>query len=653
MALASAKYIALVLFCLVCVNAGTAQTVGGDTTQGNFIQRNFSITGDAGLFGELYGISGGVGRRPPSSARLYFRPTLTLFNAFSMSFDFLLSTEGSSARQNINQLGINPSWGWGNGHIGDFTDEFTPLTFNGVLVRGAGVNLNPGLFRFSAIGGFTERAVEGGAGTGSYSRYIYGAKIGIGKQDESYFDVSFLRARDNPSSLGPPQPTIAVIAPNGNDSWPIGKIETITWASSGIAGYVRIELSRDGGATYVVLFDNISNTGSQPWVVTAPQTSQAIIKVTSLEDSVSDVSDLPFTIGVGVSEVQGSNPGVPVNTFSVTPQENLVVGADGKIEFFDNVLTLSGEIDGSAYSRDMRASALDSLKLPSILTGLFTPRVGSQADYAYDAELGLNLSGFTVRAGYRYIGPGYVSLGVSSLLPDQREITLATMIRVSGFSIGINAGHQNDNLLSQKSYTTSRNQIGASLNLPLSTVWSASVMGNFTNMFNNAASGTFKIDYSSFMAGMTHTMFFGVDNFVQTASLSYIYQASGDNDSLRQSSGLISHSLNFSVVMSPAGNLNIIPAFSLIDSKIGGVGWTSTQTYSIAAQHRAFDSRLTTSLSLGYSIVQGSSSMQISLSSGYTFNKADAVTLAVMESIYQGTEKFNEHTVSLTLSHRF
>ena len=647
------KNFGFVLFCLICVRGASAQTGGSDTTQTNFIQKNFSITGDAGLYGELYGISGGIGRRPPSSARLYFRPTMTLFNSFAMSFDFLLSTEGSSARQNIDQLGINPSWGWGNGHLGDFTDEFTPMTFDGVLVRGAGVNLNPGLFRLSAIGGFTQRAVDGSAGTGSYSRYIYGAKIGVGKQDESYFDVSFLRARDNPSSLGPPQPTITVIAPNGNDSWPVGNIETITWASSGIFGYVRIELSRDGGATYAVLYDSISNSGSQPWVVTGPPSTQAIIKVTSLQDSVSDVSDLRFTIGLGVSEVQGSNPGIPVNTFSVTPEENLVVGADTKIEFFDNVLTLSGEIDGSAFSRDMGASEVDSLKLPSIITGLFRPRVGSQADFAYDGELGLNLSTFTMRADYKYIGPGYVSLGVSSLLPDQREITLATMIRVSGFSMGINAGHQNDNLLSQKSYTTSRNQIGASVNLPLSTIWSASIMSNFTNMFNNAASDTFKIDYSSFMAGMTHTLFFGADNFVQTVTLSYIYQGSGDSDSLRQSSGLISHSLNFSVVMSPEANLNIIPAFSLIDSRIGGLGWTSTQTYSIAAQNRAFESRLTTSLSLGYSVVQGSSSMQISLSSGYTITSADALTLAVMESIYGGTETFNEHTVSLTLSHRF
>ncbi|MFZ1080416.1 MAG: hypothetical protein WAO19_00655 [Candidatus Kryptoniota bacterium] len=647
------KNFGFVLFCLICVRGASAQTGGSDTTQTNFIQKNFSITGDAGLYGELYGISGGIGRRPPSSARLYFRPTMTLFNSFAMSFDFLLSTEGSSARQNIDQLGINPSWGWGNGHLGDFTDEFTPMTFDGVLVRGAGVNLNPGLFRLSAIGGFTQRAVDGSAGTGSYSRYIYGAKIGVGKQDESYFDVSFLRARDNPSSLGPPQPTITVIAPNGNDSWPVGNIETITWASSGIFGYVRIELSRDGGATYAVLYDSISNSGSQPWVVTGPPSTQAIIKVTSLQDSVSDVSDLRFTIGLGVSEVKGSNPGIPVNTFSVTPEENLVVGADTKIEFFDNVLTLSGEIDGSAFSRDMGASEVDSLKLPSIITGLFRPRVGSQADFAYDGELGLNLSTFTMRADYKYIGPGYVSLGVSSLLPDQREITLATMIRVSGFSMGINAGHQNDNLLSQKSYTTSRNQIGASVNLPLSTIWSASIMSNFTNMFNNAASDTFKIDYSSFMAGMTHTLFFGADNFVQTVTLSYIYQGSGDSDSLRQSSGLISHSLNFSVVMSPEANLNIIPAFSLIDSRIGGLGWTSTQTYSIAAQNRAFESRLTTSLSLGYSVVQGSSSMQISLSSGYTITSADALTLAVMESIYGGTETFNEHTVSLTLSHRF
>ncbi len=649
-----AKHIGFVLVSLACVGEALSQGNSQPDSSGQtFIQKNFSISGEAGVYGELYGISGIPARRPPSSARLYFRPTVTLFNAFSMSFNFLLSTEGSSARQNINQLGVNPSWGWGNAHLGDFTDMFTPLTFDGIMVRGAGVNLSPGLFRFSALGGYTQRAVDGGAGAGSYSRYMYGAKLGVGKQDGSYFDLMFLRTRDVPSSLPPPQATIAVIAPNGNDSWPIGNIETIRWGSSGITGNVKIELSRDGGATYEVLFDSTMNTGAQPWVVTGPPTAQAIIRLTSTDDSISDVSDLPFTIGIGIADQQGTAPGNVTNTYAVTPQENLVFGADSRVALLGNVVTFSGEIDGSAYTRDMRAPAFDSLNLPSAITGVFTPRTSTRVDYAYNTQLGLNLSSFNARVGYSYIGPGYTSLGVASLLPDQRQITFASMFRMSTISVTLNAGHQNDNLLGQKIYTTTRNNIGGNINLRASDEWMVSLMSNYMNMVNDAASDTFLVDYSTFMAGMTQMLYFSGGGTFQSATFSYVYQTSADANPLRQNSGLLSHSLNASAVFGILTNLSLIPSVSLIDSKIGGTGWTSTQTYSIAAQHRAFKNKLTTALSVGTSLYMGSSSINAVLSSNYSITMADAVTLSLTGTSYHGANAFNEYTAGVTIAHRF
>ena len=56
-----------------------------------------NISGEAGFSGELYSISGRDARRPGASGRVFIRPTLTLFNNFSVNFDIFLSTEGSSA----------------------------------------------------------------------------------------------------------------------------------------------------------------------------------------------------------------------------------------------------------------------------------------------------------------------------------------------------------------------------------------------------------------------------------------------------------------------------------------------------------------------------------------------------------------------------
>ncbi len=645
-----------VLFALLLVaicESAVVQTAWAQDSSKTFIEKNISISGVAGVYGQLYGVSGIPGRLPPSLARLYFQPTVTLFNSLSMSFDFLLSTEGNSARQNINQLGVSPSWGWGSAYLGDFSSMFTPLTFDGVLVRGAGVNLHPGIFRFSAIDGFTQNAVNGGASNGAYSRYMYGARIGVGEQQSSYFDLSFLRTRDNPHSLPSPKPTIVVVAPNGGDALPIGNIENITWASSGIFGNIRIEISRDGGATYQVLFDSVANTGTQTWIVTGPPTTQALIRITSLQDSVYSISQYPFTIGAGIAEVQGISPGILMNAFAVTPQENLVVGADTKLSFFGNALTFGGEIDGSAYTRDMNAAPVDSIGLPKVLTGIYTPRSSSNADYAYNAQLGVNLQFFNAQLGYEYIGPGYTSLGVASLLPDQRQITLATMFRISRVAISVNGAHQNDNLLGQKSYTTNRNQLAGNISVPFSRHWTATLMSSYLDMTNNASSDTFRVAYSTMMIGMTHTLFFGVNSLLQTASLSYVFQTSADGNPMRQGDGMTSNSANLSLVFALSKNVSIMPAYSLNASKIGVAGSTSTQSYMISAQDRAFQNRLATSLSVGMSTVQTSNSVQLAVASTYGLTAADAITFSATQSFYHGTGNFSEHTIGLNISHRF
>jgi uncharacterized repeat protein (TIGR01451 family) len=97
-------------------------------------------------------------------------------------------------------------------------------------------------------------------------------------------------------------PSITVKSPNGGESWPVGSLQTITWTSCGVSGTVKIELSRNGGSTWEVLFGSTVNDGSQPWAVTGSGvynqgTTQARIRISSATTpSVSDTSDANFTL---------------------------------------------------------------------------------------------------------------------------------------------------------------------------------------------------------------------------------------------------------------------------------------------------------------------------------------------------------------------
>ena len=135
------------------------------------------LSGEIGSYGEYYSISGRDARRPSSSARLYFRPTLSFYNAASISFNILLSTEGSSrsARHQVNQInqfGVQPRWKWGYANAGDFSESYTPLTLNGLTIRGGGFAINPGQLRLAATGGMTRR-IGAASNEGGFDREIY------------------------------------------------------------------------------------------------------------------------------------------------------------------------------------------------------------------------------------------------------------------------------------------------------------------------------------------------------------------------------------------------------------------------------------------------------------------------------------------------
>jgi hypothetical protein len=90
---------------------------------------------------------------------------------------------------------------------------------------------------------------------------------------------------------------ITVTAPNGGENWLTGTNQMITWTPGNVTGNVKIELSRDGGMSFEVLFADTANDGSESWPVTGPATTQALVKITSLTDpSASDQSNAAFII---------------------------------------------------------------------------------------------------------------------------------------------------------------------------------------------------------------------------------------------------------------------------------------------------------------------------------------------------------------------
>jgi len=93
---------------------------------------------------------------------------------------------------------------------------------------------------------------------------------------------------------------ITVIYPNGGEEFEVGGTCVITWDSQAIAGAtdkVKLEYSTDGGSTYDLIEDNVSDTGSYDWTVPDEGSHDCMVKITSSDfPVVTDASDAAFTI---------------------------------------------------------------------------------------------------------------------------------------------------------------------------------------------------------------------------------------------------------------------------------------------------------------------------------------------------------------------
>lgn len=104
-----------------------------------------------------------------------------------------------------NNLHIDPTYKWITVHLGSHTPSYSPLTSGDIQIFGAGVELNPGKFIFSANYGVSQVAIEADSARnirGSYKQIIYGGQIGYGKkQGPTKVVLNYLMLRDDANSV--------------------------------------------------------------------------------------------------------------------------------------------------------------------------------------------------------------------------------------------------------------------------------------------------------------------------------------------------------------------------------------------------------------------------------------------------------------------
>ncbi len=222
-------------------------------------------------------------------------------------------------------------------------------------------------------------------------------------------------------------------------------------------------------------------------------------KLKGLKIGIGQKSGLDLIYLKVIDELASSIPNLGDNT-RLLPQDNVVIGLNGRITFFKRLL-LKVESAGSLHTNDAREdlSIPDSVNVPKIyerLDGLIKPNLSTRWGLAGNAGLDLNTNPFSLGIGYQRIDPYFKSLGVYYMVTDFESYTahLSTKLFNKKLRLRLKGGFQKNNLSLVRRSSTIR-KVG-SVNLSYASKGGFSLNANFNNIQTDQRAGYIEIEDS-------------------------------------------------------------------------------------------------------------------------------------------------------------
>jgi len=153
----------------------------------------------------------------------------------------------------------------------------------------------------------------------------------------------------------------------------------------------------------------------------------------------------------------------------LTPSENVVIGTDASLYLFNNLLKVGGEFAGSMYTRDVNSAELVSDDIPEFVKSISDVNMSSQVDYSYEffSEVDIKDTDSKLKAVYKMVGPGYISLGAPGIRRDVSgfDVKLNQILFNRIVSFTVQFARERNNLISQSSSTSTYSKYGFNLKI--------------------------------------------------------------------------------------------------------------------------------------------------------------------------------------------
>ena len=370
----------LTFICLLCADFLFAQNL-----QQIKSQKPFTIDGSLSTTANFYSISGKESSRDPFSYVLSGSINVSVYS-LQLPFSFVYSNSNFSYAQPFNRFGISPEYKWIRLHLGYRSMSFSPLTMAGHSFLGAGVELNPGLFRFGAVyGRFNQKTIPNTNNPldtlQTPTRKGYSVKIGVGNS-KNFADLIFLQIADDTLSFDKSQ--YGSKTPQANSV--LGThtkftfFKKVTWETEGAVSLLTKNL-------YTNEPFNLNNNLLKNLVNNLKVNSTSEYS-TALTSSLT-YTERSYSVGLQYRRIDPNYQSFGAYYFN-TDIENITVNM--RAGFFKNKLSVNGNIgvqnDNLRNNKAAKSSRLISMANVSFNSGKVFSISGSFSNYSVNQQAG-------------------------------------------------------------------------------------------------------------------------------------------------------------------------------------------------------------------------------------------------------------------------
>ena len=176
--------------------------------------------------------------------------------------------------------------------------------------------------------------------------FYYGYLIGSSKTSINY--LRCVRGGQN-RLLG----HLVISSPRQGSTWVGGESEIITWDTQGIAGNVKISISRQGGkdGTFTDIAASTANDGSYNWTVTGPGSVNCVLKIEPLIDTSKGTTQGLFTIDEPSAPEATTGSATSVTSTSATLNGTVTPNGASTTYYFQYGTTTSTALQRRAQRR--------------------------------------------------------------------------------------------------------------------------------------------------------------------------------------------------------------------------------------------------------------------------------------------------------------